>query len=53
VRNAFSLHDEYFSYYINLRMNPRSSFRLAHWSLPPEGYLKLNVDGSFLKALGA
>lgn len=36
----------------NLRMDPHSSRLLTHWSLCLEGYLKLDVDGSFLEGFG-
>ena len=33
-------------------MDPHSSRFLDHWIPPPEGTLKLNIDGSFLEDFG-
>jgi len=52
VRKTFLLHDECISYYPNLGLDPHSSCPLAHWTPPPEGTVKLNIDGSFLEDLG-
>ena len=41
-----------FSYYPNLGLDPHSSHFLAYWIPPPEGTLKLNIDGSFLEYFG-
>ena len=52
-RKIFLLHDECISYYPNLGSDPHSSCLLTHWSPPPEGILKLNIDGSFLENFGS
>ena len=52
VRKTFLLHDECIYYYLNLGLDPHSSHILAYWIPPPEGTLKLNIDGSFLEDLG-
>jgi hypothetical protein len=52
VRKTFLLHDECISYYPNLGLDPHSSRLFVHWIPPPEGTLKLNIDGSFLEDLG-
>ena len=52
VWKTFLLHDECISYYPNLGFDLHSSRLLAHWIPPPEGTLKLNIDGSFLEDFG-
>jgi len=52
VRKTFLLHDDRISYYPILGLDAYSSLPLAHWIPPPEGTLKLNIDGSFLEDLG-
>jgi len=49
VRKTFLLHDECISYYHNPCLYPHSSRLLTHWIPPPEGTLKLNIDGSFFR----
>jgi len=36
----------------NIGLDPHSLCLLAHWSLPSQSTLKLNVDGSFLEGYG-
>jgi hypothetical protein len=52
VRKTFLLRDECIFYYLNLGLDPHSSRLLAHLIPPPEGTLKLNIDGSFLEDFG-
>jgi hypothetical protein len=49
VRKTFLLHDNCITYYPHNGNNISSSRLLAHWTSPPEGTFKLNVDGSFLE----
>ena len=52
MRKTFLLHDECISYYPHRGLDPHSSRLLTHWVPPPEGTLKLNIDGNFLEDLG-
>lgn len=50
VRNVMICHDEFISF-IPSKLHPdRNRRMLAHWTTPPCGWVKLNIDGSFIKS---
>lgn len=49
LRKVYVSHDEFLDYFLPQGVDVASAKLTSHWTPPPIGYVKVNVDGSFLE----